>query len=277
MSIIVIGNQVVHYEVLGHGRPVIFLHGWLGSWRYWFPTMEVVGKHFRSYSFDFLGFGNSNHRGAPVSVSTYSDQVIRFMDALGIDQAMLVGHSMGGMVAMKTAIIYPDRVQRVVTVGAPFTGDSLAWFLKLTNYPIMANAFARWTWLRRNMFRFFMGNVKDPSVQEILNDAVKSSAHTLRSTVGSMMQTNMRSELSRLRTPALIVHGGRDDIVNPRQVDLFNPIPSAEILILHNSRHFPFFDEIDIFNEILLQFLRQTALDKALLRSRLQVAPMPGK
>ena len=59
MSILVVDQQVVHYEVFGHGRPVLFLHGWLGSWRYWFPTIERVAEHFRTYSFDFCGFGDT--------------------------------------------------------------------------------------------------------------------------------------------------------------------------------------------------------------------------
>lgn len=260
MSIIVIDNQVVHYEVIGRGRPVIFLHGWLGSWRYWFPTMEIVGDHFRSYSFDFWGFGGSQRKNTQESIRTYSQQVVRFLDALGIEKAILVGHSMGGMVAMKTAIMFPERVLRVVTVGAPFDGESLSWLLKLTDHPFLANTFARWSWLRRTLFRFFMGEIHDPSIQEILNDSVKSSGDTLRATVGSMLRTDLRPELTRLTVPALVVHGGRDDIVNPNQADLFNDIPSAEIVLMPGSRHFPFLDEAELFNDILVRFLKQAPL-----------------
>ena len=90
MSILVVDQQVVHYEVFGHGRPVLFLHGWLGSWRYWFPTIERVAEHFRTYSFDFWGFGDTNrHASAAESIQSYSDQVIRFMDELGIDRVLL--------------------------------------------------------------------------------------------------------------------------------------------------------------------------------------------
>lgn len=55
MSIIVIDNQRVHYEVFGRGRPVVFLHGWLGSWRYWYTTMEIVSRYFRTLFVRFLG------------------------------------------------------------------------------------------------------------------------------------------------------------------------------------------------------------------------------
>ena len=50
MSAIILDEGLVHYEVLGRGRPLVFLHGWLGSWRYWFPTMEHVAENFRTYS-----------------------------------------------------------------------------------------------------------------------------------------------------------------------------------------------------------------------------------
>ena len=259
MSIVVIDNQVVHYEAFGRGRPVLFLHGWLGSWRYWFPTMEVVAGQFRTYSFDFWGFGDSRRKRTQESIQAYSEQVIRFLDALGIDQVMLVGHSMGGMVAMKTAINHPERIQRVVTVGAPIDGDSLSWMLKLTDRPFLADLFARTPLLRRYLFRFFLGQTNDPAVKEVIDDSVKSSANTLRYAVSSMWRTDLRPELPRLRVPALIVHGGRDDIVNPNQVELFANVPLADVLVMPRSRHFPFLDEAATFNEALLRFLQGEA------------------
>ena len=257
MSIIIIDNQVVHYEVFGRGRPVLFLHGWLGSWRYWFPTMEVVSEQFRPYSFDFWGFGDSRRKRNEVSIQNYSDQVIRFIDELGIDQVPLVGHSMGGMVALKTAINHPDRISKVVTVGAPINGKSLSWLLKLTDQPFLADVFASQAWLRRQLFQFFLGVTKDTAISEVLDDSVKSSANTLRQAVHSMWRTDLSNELTRLQVPTLIVHGGRDDIVNPDQIELFHNIPPAEVVLMPGSRHFPFLDETDTFNGILMRFLSQ--------------------
>ena len=257
MSIIVIDRQVVHYEVLGRGRPVLFLHGWMGSWRYWFPTMERVAEHCRTYSFDFWGFGDSRRQRTPESIQNYSNQVIRFLDELGIERVQLVGHSMGGMVALKTAITHPRRIASVAAVGAPIVGDSLSWLLKLTDQPVLAAMFARTQWLRRLAFRHFLGETNDPAVNEILNDSVKSSSTTLQRAVASMWRTDLRPELPRLSVPALIIHGGRDNIVNPNQADLFGDVPSAEVVVMPESRHFPFLDEAELFNEVLLRFLLQ--------------------
>lgn len=257
MSIVVIDNQVVHYEVFGRGRPVLFLHGWLGSWRYWYPTIEVVAEHFRTYSLDFWGFGDSRRKNTRESIQNYSNQVVHFLDELGIDRILLVGHSMGGMVALKTAIDHPDRIIRVATVGAPFQGESLSWSLKLTDISFFANVFARWPWLRRTLFRFFLGEARDPAVHEIISDSLKSSASTLRLAVSSMMRTDLSRELPALHVPSLIIHGGRDDIVNAGQADLFGDVPMAEVVLMPGSRHFPFLDEPELFNDVLLRFLKQ--------------------
>jgi pimeloyl-ACP methyl ester carboxylesterase len=259
MSVMIVDHQMVHYEVFGHGRPVVFLHGWLGSWRYWFPTMERVAENFRTYSFDFWGFGESRRKSTYESIQNYSDQVIRFLDELGIDRCLLVGHSMGGMVALKTAINHPKRISRVAAVGAPIVGDSLSWLLKLTDRPLFADAFARVPAFRRFMFQWFLGEADDQHVHEILDDSVKSSSTTLRNAVGSMWRTDLRPELSRIGVPALIVHGGRDEIVHPNQADLFDNVSSAEVVVMPESRHFPFLDEADLFNDILLRFLKQDA------------------
>ncbi|HEU4328028.1 MAG TPA: alpha/beta hydrolase [Roseiflexaceae bacterium] len=269
MSIMVVDRQVVHYEVFGHGRPVLFLHGWLGSWRYWLPTMERVADHFRTYSFDFWGFGDSRRQRTQESIQNYSDQVIRFLDELGIDRVLLVGHSMGGMVALKTAINHPERITRVAAVGAPIVGDSLSWLLKLTDRPVLAEAFARVSWFRRYMFQLFLGETTDAAVHEILDDSVKSSSTTLRRAVGSMWRTDLRHELHRLAVPSLIVHGGRDQIVHPNQADLFDAVQSAEVVVMPESRHFPFLDEPEIFNDVLLRFLMQDA-PRSRSRTRMQ-------
>ena len=71
-------------------------------------------------------------------------------------------------------------------------GDSLSWLLKLTDRPLLADAFARMPWFRRYMFRMFLGETNDPAVHEILDDSVKSSSTTLRRAVGSMWPS-MRS------------------------------------------------------------------------------------
>jgi pimeloyl-ACP methyl ester carboxylesterase len=75
-----------------------------------------------------------------------------------------------------------------------------------------------------------------------------------------MLRTDLRSELPNLHIPTLIVHGGMDDIVDSRQADLVVGLPSVEVVLMPDSRHFPFLDEPEIFNDVLLRFLTESSL-----------------
>ena len=112
MPTLVTEQGIVHYEAYGRGRPVIFLHGWLGSWELWRDSIEALGKEFRTYALDFFGFGDSFDRNEDFTVSNFVELVSEFMDRLGIPRAPLVGHSMGGTVSLGVASRYPEKVVR---------------------------------------------------------------------------------------------------------------------------------------------------------------------
>lgn len=260
MSVVYIDKQAVHYEVFGKGRPVLFLHGWLGSWRYWLPSMEVASTHFRTYAFDLIGFGDTQQRSIEPSISAYAEQVIRFLDELGIDQVSLVGHSMGGMVSLKIAIDHPDRIERVVTVGAPIVGSSLAMLLKLTAFRPIARGMDALPSLTKWLFRYFLAEADEQAMLEILEDSVKPTADSIRASVRSMMRTDLRPDLPRLRVPSLVLHGTHDDIVMPSQIEVIRRAlrtsPYLRQFSIEGSRHFPWVDQPDLFHEQLITFLR---------------------
>src|SRR5512141_186932 len=131
MSSITTDQGIVHYEVYGRGRPVILLHGWLGSWGLWQETMSFLGRYYRTYALDFWGFGESGKKRKTYAVQDFISLVDQFMEQLGISQAPLVGHSMGGTVSLSVAMQYPQRASKVVVVGSPVIGSSLSLLLKL--------------------------------------------------------------------------------------------------------------------------------------------------
>ncbi|MBI5671568.1 MAG: alpha/beta hydrolase [Chloroflexi bacterium] len=119
MSAITIGGNLVHYEVLGRGRPVILLHTWVGSWRYWIPTMQQLQLKYRVYAIDLFGFGDSGKDASRYSVDHQVHLIVDFMNNLGIPKAALVGHGLGALVATEFARLYPDKAPRVLLSGAP--------------------------------------------------------------------------------------------------------------------------------------------------------------
>lgn len=119
MSAISIDNQLVHYEVLGRGRPILLLHGWVGSWRYWVPTMQNLQLKFRVYALDLHGFGDTGRNPNRYSLDSQVKLVSDFLEAMAIPKVALVGHGLGAWVAAQYAYLNPEAVPRMMLISPP--------------------------------------------------------------------------------------------------------------------------------------------------------------
>ena len=86
---------MVHYEALGRGRPIIFLHGWVGSWRYWINAMQAASTSFRAYAIDLFGFGDTVRSENNYTIEKQALLLERFLTEMGIGKVALVGRSYG--------------------------------------------------------------------------------------------------------------------------------------------------------------------------------------
>ncbi|PJF40449.1 MAG: alpha/beta hydrolase [Chloroflexi bacterium] len=121
MSAITIGDDLIHYQVLGRGRPVILVHGWIGSWRYWIPTMQHLRNEYRVYALDLYGYGDSSKNNKKYSLQSQIDLIDNFLNKLGIAKTAFIGHSMGAMVVARFAANPKNhgRVARVMVSNIP--------------------------------------------------------------------------------------------------------------------------------------------------------------
>jgi pimeloyl-ACP methyl ester carboxylesterase len=119
MSAITIGKDLVHYEVLGRGRPVIFLHGWIGSWRYWIPIMRQMQMKHRVYAIDLFGFGDSSKNPEKYPISKQMELLDEFLKQMGIPKVAFITHGLGAHVAIEFARQYPERIARLLLISAP--------------------------------------------------------------------------------------------------------------------------------------------------------------
>lgn len=258
MSSIVTSQGVVHYEAYGRGRPVILLHGWLGSWGTWLGTMEALAPRYRAYALDFWGFGESDKRRESYNISDFVALVDQFMERLGIQRAPVIGHSMGGTVALNLALDRPQRVEKVAAVGSPVDGHSLSIFLKLAGYPWIA--FLVWNSpsllrLGIKLFAPWIATSWSEWYQLLMGDLSRMTLESFLWSIHSLHHTDLRSRLVKLRMPTLGVYGRGDKIVDPRQAELYSLVANSWVEIMDGSRHFPMLDEPDAFHSILTSFL----------------------
>jgi pimeloyl-ACP methyl ester carboxylesterase len=260
LSSIVTSQGVVHYEAYGRGKPVILLHGWLGSWGTWLGTMEALAPTFRAYALDFWGFGESDKRRESYDILDFALLVEQFMERLGIQRAPVIGHSMGGTVALSLALDRPDRVDKVAVVGSPVDGRSLNPLLKLAGYPWIA--FLVWNSpsllrLGIKLFAPWIAGSWSEWYALLMRDLSTMTLESFLWSIHSLHHTDLRPRLGTLRMPALGVYGRGDKIVDPRQSELFDRIANSRIEMLNGSRHFPMLDEPQKFQAVLSRFLSQ--------------------
>ena len=117
--------------------------------------MAYLGAYYRTYALDFWGFGESGKKRETYAVQDFVSLVDQFMDRLGIDCAPLVGHSMGGTVSLSVAIQYPARVSKVVVVGSPIVGSSLAFALENSGLRPIAVVLFNMMWAFRMGMRVY--------------------------------------------------------------------------------------------------------------------------
>jgi pimeloyl-ACP methyl ester carboxylesterase len=121
MSAISIGSDLVHYEVLGRGKPVVLLHSWLGSWRYWIPTMQQLSVKYRTYALDLWGFGDSGKNYPQYNLEGQTELLRDFINKMGIPKAVFIGHGLGAAVMTHFANDPECRsiVHRMMVVSPP--------------------------------------------------------------------------------------------------------------------------------------------------------------
>lgn len=258
MSSITTDQGIVHYEVYGRGRPVILLHGWLGSWGLWQETMSYLGQYYRTYALDFWGFGESGKKRNTYQVRDFVSLVDQFMERLGIFQAPLVGHSMGGTVSLAVAIHYPERVKKVAVIGSPIVGSSLALPLKLAGYrPIAFALFHMFGMFRAAMRKASPIICSDPRFPEMMDrDLSQTTLESFLVSISSLRKTDLRPRLSEIGAPVLGMYGDRDIIVHPRQWQpLQQNLPSSRINRFGKAGHFIMLDDPKTFTGALKDFL----------------------
>ncbi|MDV7133016.1 MULTISPECIES: alpha/beta fold hydrolase [Actinomycetes] len=264
---------VLRYHEAGSGPPLILLHGsgpGVTGWRNYRGNIGVFAETHHCYVLEFPGFGVSDPvKGHPVL--TAGSSVIRFMDALGIESAPVIGNSMGGVVGVNLAIKKPERVSKLVTIGgvgpnvfSSSPSEGLRLLQEFTDGPD-----------RDKLVRWLTAMVYDPALitEELIEerweaainpDAQETAQMMYGSAAFAMQQQFMAasdtppywSMMHKVSCPTLLTWG-RDDRVSPPDMSMvpMRLIPNAELHIFPNCGHWVMIEAKKAFEGAVLDFL----------------------
>ena len=237
------GGQLVRYQVAGEGEPVVLVHGLSGSTRWWARNITALAGKYRVYLVDLPGFGAMRRLRRHFVLAEAASWLAAWMEAVGLGEAYLVGHSMGGYVCLRLAAQRPEALRRLVLVapaGVP-AGRSLFGHL----VPLLL------------AFR-----PASPSFLPVLvYDAMRTGPATLWRAARDLLAEDVREDLRHIDAPTLLIWGERDPLVPPSIGDLLRrEIAGSHLLVLENAGHVPMFDRPQGFNAALLAFFSADVL-----------------
>lgn len=268
------GVDVAYVDSGGDGPPLVFVHGLSSYTAYWEYQLPHFAKKYRVLALDLPGYGASGRPDAACTPPWYADLVSDWMDVVGASRATIVGHSMGGQIAMTLALNHPERVSALV-LSAPagfetFTDGEKAW---MRSYWHEGRALESSEVEVRMAFTQAVFNVNDAGVERLIEERVRmgrtpefrgTSVAVSRSIAG-MMDFPVLARLGELDVPTLIVFGSDDHMIpNPILhggrtkgiADLgHDAISGSELVMIPTAGHTVHHDAADDWNAAVESFL----------------------
>lgn len=248
---IMIEGYKVYYESTGDGLPVVFIHGACEDHSIWNQQVKHFSRLCKTVVLDLPGHGKSDPL-REASIDSYSRLLSSFLEAVGIEKAVIVGHSMGGAIALKFCLKQPAKVLALILVD---TGA------KLGVHPVFMEAIRKDHVRALKQFVSKYGVSKSTSEQTlktILNLMCNTSGQTAIADFEACDSFDVRDQISDIRVPTLIIVG-EDDSMTPLKWSEFmkEKIKGSKIRIIPESSHFPMIENPQELNRAIEEFIRE--------------------
>jgi pimeloyl-ACP methyl ester carboxylesterase len=240
----------VYYEITGSGEPLLLISGLgYGLWQ-WHKMVPGLAAHYQVITFDNRGAGQTDKPPGPYSAALLAADTAGLLEALAVGPAIVLGHSMGGLVAQELALTRPELIRTLVLASSNFGGPN--------HIPVTPAAMAVLTDLsvdpvermRRGAAVAFAAGFAEahPEIVEELTAyrltmPVPLDAYQSQLAVGlAVAQSGFEDRLKTMRLPTIIFTGDQDNVVPPSNADLLaGVIPNSQIYVLRDAGHlFPF-------------------------------------
>jgi pimeloyl-ACP methyl ester carboxylesterase len=269
------GHRVT-FTIAGQGPPVVLIHGVAGRSAQWSPVIVSLARRRTVIAPDLLGHGDSAKPRGDYSLGAHASGIRDLLVGLEIEQASVVGHSLGGGIAMQFAYQFPERCQRLVLVSSGGLGDEVHLLLRAATLPgsefvlpVLADsrALSAGAFVTRGLGR--LGLKAGPDLTELARGygslstgaARNAFIHTVRAVIdssGQRVNARDRLYLSSL-IPSMIIWGLRDRIIPVAHAyTAHESMPGSRLEVFEHAGHFPHIADAARFAHVLEDFLSHT-------------------
>lgn len=241
------------------GLPVLFCHGLTDSRRSFEPVLPHLPRSIRAFAVSQRGHGDSSRPETGYRVRDFAADLAAFLDAVGVERAVVVGHSMGGFIAQRYALDYPGRTAGLVleSTWAGFGGNPVVLeFAELVAgledpiEPGFAAEFQRSTLARP---------IPDDFLAAVIQESLKVPARVWKAALQGLLEVDHRPELPTIQAPTLLVWGDQDAFCARSDQDTLATIPGSELLVYAGNGHAVHWEDPQRFAADLAAFVRKIA------------------
>jgi len=262
-----INSQNIRYIDSGSGTPLVFIHGFGASTYSWRKNLDPISQFHRVCAPDLPGFGYSDKPlDADYTIDAYADFIIQFMDKLQIKEAVLVGHSLGGGIALLTSLKYPSRVKALILLDAEAYPITPPLMLTVAKLPVIRSvihrAIGKWV-VRISLKRSYLDqslitdNLVDEYYRPFLTENGKAAAIKVLQALDFDKLKDLPRRYRRIRKKTLIIWGQEDRISRIHLAHkLKKDLPYAKLKIIPASGHLVQEEKPEVVNRAILNFVR---------------------
>jgi proline-specific peptidase len=265
----------LYYESYGKGRPLVLMHSAWASHEWWQWQVPELSRSYRVYSYDARGHGKSTPLGDVFSVEGFTQDLVLFLRRLQIEETVLIGWSMGGIIAMQHCLDRPTGVKALILIAT--SGHRiprlklkiyshyfhallglLMDFAQPRKYDRSAQQFPQQNlWLEHQVRNMLSPKVSQEVFDWVLSDIRDNPRENFFRVIKSLWNWEAADKLSQIRIPTLIIAGENDTLAPPRFSRLLqDSIPNSKLRIIENASHYLVLERPGLVNAEILQFLR---------------------
>jgi len=256
---ITLNNVRLYYEDLGQGLPLVFIHGLGEKSQSWHHQVNYFQKEYRVINLDLRAHGKSaNDASQIITISLFTQDVLALLEYLHIKKAVIIGHSMGGLICQELAAYYPDRVIAMAlsdTAGfypPPFCTEGLKErlaFLETATMEAMAELVAE---------KCCSPYVTPEVRQEIKELFLSNEIEPYRQATVATFKSDYRAYHSKMNVPTVLIVGKYDKVTPLAYAEyLQSALPSARIAVISKAAHMTKVENPKEYNAVLDEFLKE--------------------
>jgi len=251
-----VGELDIHYFTGGQGEPLVVIHGGGGGAGEWLQSVAELSEHYKIYVPDLPGFGRSQMPDGNYGISEFVDFLEDFTHGLGLKRFHLVGHSIGGGIALRYAVKFPYKIGKMVLVSSMSLGKGIAFWIKFLSSSALCRSLGVAAVVVLDAVKWLVNMVYAPI--KFVNPLTRATVNMgAGMTMLREQATVLVTQFSQLMIPTLLVWGAEDNIVPVSNAyNAARLIPDCQLHVFEDCGHSVQREKFKEFSHLLTKFLR---------------------